>query len=82
MASQEEIARVATTIRGAGYFVTFVILGAAVMLTDANRWTVWGVYATVALGAVITVTGWIASWVFTKLSRPSTRPRIASVRQR
>ena len=81
MASQEEIIRKATTIRGAGYFLTFAFLGAAVTLTDANRWTVWGVYATVAVGAIITATGWIASWVFTKLSRPSTRPRIPWTRQ-
>lgn len=81
MASQAEITRIAATIRGTGYFVTLAILGGAVMLTDANRWTVWGVYTTVALGAVVTAAGWIASWVFTKISRPSTRPRIPSVRQ-
>lgn len=81
MASQAEITRIATTIRGVGYFITLAILGAAVMLTDANRWTVWGVYATVAVGAAVTAAGWIASWVFTKLSRPSARPRVPSMRQ-
>ena len=81
MASPEEITRIATTIRGAGYFLTLAILGAAVTLTDANRWTVRGVYTTVAVGSVTTVAGWIVSWLFTKLARPSARPRIPSMRR-
>ena len=61
--------------------LTFAILGGAVMVSDANRWTIAGIYTTVAFGAVATVTSWIASWIVTKIAKPRARTLFSSVRK-